>query len=1112
MSYIRNRVESHIILNVERIDFNERLQYGEFESAALENKLHGIITEGFERLKGFNHVNVCNYTNMIRIDGNSYLFVSEGYSLTLNRIFTSTSEQFLKINFANILNQVICGLQYLHSSGFSHGRLTLDCISISDEGLVKIGGYANNYVNNIVNYMFNKIKKDDEDEERVEENELRRNYIMNGFGIDDRNEFIECVKNSKYLYNLMFYMPPEVVFYNEKTVKSDLFWFNVDVWSLGICILLITSYIISENEFKVHTQHTHSEDKDCKIGSGFERLKKLFNLEVGENTMVVESYLFVLYLLVLINKMEKNNSQISTIGLNIHKIVTTQFKFLSDENESESIKLISKIFEKVKDKVINCKNNNTHSSNSGYEQLVVQKLVKEDMQSDLERVISCDEAISVLIELLSGENVLNNLIELKEKSSSSSVQHKKYFGNLSYLLSIANNCLIIENGQRPSALDLCLRHNILKLSQKNTYNLCDGEKDQYIEDKESQEQQQQEQEEFNYSWFTYKEKYEYATEVDSFSRHYTVELFKESQTIFSESKFFLSYVGLENILYYWTLMGNEVNNIVPFHIIKRVDSEEESRKRKISYRTLEYFKRYRVGKIFLGELITHVKLANLFPMIIEHQLRPSCVYARHQCFIYQLLRIRRFKRLLSNAVENRRQIYVEAMIDIPPLLRSQIWCNLLEVIYRPATKGCPLSTGYDFSPIPPELEKNLNFYNNDLLYSTTNLKKLLSSVKDLKRKIIHQQLPSSIYSFSIPLMLLYHDSSVYNAMLDKIFCKYLKDFYAPTGSFVNNYLSEFSTILNFFDPEISYHLRSIGAYADSYALPWFMSLFSENTTVDQLYMIWDSVLVQPKQYIKFLAVMIIHNIRERLLEITDARIAISFISCVVNSLNVPMLMYLTTHMYMTWFEVLSSKASAQKSSPLNEWLDQNGNCGKVNEVKSDTDGFNLEKNTFIFVSDEYPFERCFRLPIETFSNVFKDCIIIDVRSVESYNMGHIPNSIHINKLLSTLSDADKKTAPISIPIFNEKNTFTTNLDFKANSAYNQSIAILNGLRNNTRKPWLQVTTPDSSKIVLVAGDGYEEDNEMGHLRKLVFEYKLQHVCYYRINTEEWPKVLTLSKI
>ncbi|UKJ88215.2 hypothetical protein MACJ_000659 [Theileria orientalis] len=1109
MSHIRNRVESHIILNVERIDFNERLHYGEFESSASENKLHGIVTEGFERLKGLNHVNVCKYTNMIRIDGNSYLFVSEGYSLTLNRIFTSTSEQFLKMNFANIVNQIICGLQYLHSSGFSHGRLTLDCISISDEGLVKIGGYANNYVNSIVNYMYSKMEKDnDEDEGRAGGNQLRRNYIMNGFGIDDKNEFIECLKNSNYLYNLMLYMPPEVVFCNEKSVKSSLFWFNVDVWSLGICILLITSYIIWENEFKLHAQNTHSQDKDCKVGSGFQRLKKLFNLPVGENAMVVEPWLFVLYLLVLINKMENNNGQLSTIGLNINKIVTAQFKFLSDENESESIKLIGKLFGKVKGEVIKCQNNNTHNGNSVHEQLVVPTVLNEDAQSDLEKVISSEEAISILVELLTGEDVLNNLIKLKDKSDSSSVQQKKYVGNLNYLLSIANDCLIIENGQRPSAVDLCSRHSILKLSQNNAYNLCDRENDQDREDKERQERE----EEFNYSWFTYKEKYEYATQVDSFSQRYTVESFKESQTIFSESKFFLNYVGLENVLYYWTLLGNEVNNIVPFHIIKKVDSEEGSGKRKLSYRTLEYFKRYRVGKIFLGELITHVKLANLFPMILEHQLRPSCVYARHQCFIYQLLRIRRFKRLLTNAVENRRQIYVEAMIDIPPLLRSQIWCNLLEVIYRPATKGCPLTTGYDFSPVPPELEQNLNFYNNDLLYSTTNLKKLLSSVEDLKMKIIHQQLPSSIYSFAIPLILLYHDSSVYNTMLDRIFRKYLKDFYAPTGSFVNNYLSEFSTILNFFDPEISYHLRSIGAYADSYALPWFMSLFAENTTLDQLYMIWDSVLVQPKQYIKFLAVMIIHNIRERLLEMTDARIAISFISCVVDSLNVPMLMYLTTHMYTTWFEVLSSKASPQKSSPLNEWLDQNGNCGTVNEVKTDTEGFNLERNTFIFLSDEYPFERCFRISIETFSNVFKDCIIIDMRSVESYNMGHIPNSLHINKLLSSLSDTDKRTAPISIPIFNEKNAFATNLDFKANSAHNQSIGILNGLRNNTRKPWLQVTTAESSKIVLVAGDGYDEENEMGHLRKLVFEYKLQHVCYYRINTEEWPKVLTLSKI
>lgn len=99
-----------------------------------------------------------------------------------------------------------------------------------------------------------------------------------------------------------------------------------------------------------------------------------------------------------------------------------------------------------------------------------------------------------------------------------------------------------------------------------------------------------------------------------------------------------------------------------------------------------------------------------------------------------------------------------------------------------------------------------------------------------------------------------------------------------------------------------------------------------------------------------------------------------------------MLMYLTTHMFNTWSEVLNPKGSLNKSSPLNELLDQNCNFSSSN----DSDAFNLDKNTFIFVSEEYPFERCFKLSMETFSNVFKDCVIIDLRSLESYNMGHIP--------------------------------------------------------------------------------------------------------------------------
>lgn len=474
------------------------------------------------------------------MDGNSYLFVSEGYTLTLDRIFRSSKEPFLKLNFTNIVNQIICGLQYLHSSGFSHGRLTLDCLSISDDGCVKIGGYANNYVNNIVNYMCNKKSKDVSKIFKV--NGLGWNQFMNPFSLNGNDEFIDCLKNSNFLSNLMFYMPPEVVFFNRALERNTLFWFNVDIWSLGICILLIMSYIIEINQFRFSSGSLQSSEQSSKTKMYFQRLEKLFNLEAGENSSVVESFLFVLYLIVLINESE-SHSHLSTIGLDVYKIIKNKLKFLSDENESDELKLINRLFENVAHNRLNSKNVSDGTDN----QLIDSKF------NYSEKLLSYEDAILLSIQILTAGDVLRNLIELNRQTDDSNAEYKSFVNSLNYLLSLANECLIVDNTKRSSVVDLCTKHNVLKVAEKALN--CEDES--------------------NYSWFTYKDKLEYINRDDVFSQQYSIESITEAQTNLSESKFFLNYVSLENVLYYWMLLGNEVCNTTPFKFMKRVLSDDD---------------------------------------------------------------------------------------------------------------------------------------------------------------------------------------------------------------------------------------------------------------------------------------------------------------------------------------------------------------------------------------------------------------------------------------------------------------------------------------------------------------------------------------------------------
>eukprot|EP00375_Theileria_parva_P003660 XP_766345.1 hypothetical protein [Theileria parva strain Muguga] len=796
MSFIKNQLDSHIILNVERIDFNVKIKNA--------NQFHGIIAEAFEHLKGLDHLNICKYINMLRLEGNTYLLFSEGYSLTLSEIFNTHCEEYIKSNFYTIVNQILFGLQYLHSSGFYHGRFSLDSVCVSDEGLVKISGYGTNYLNKVVSYMIRQENK--ESNHSYDDNGSYQNYVMNPFNKDDKNYLMDYVINSPYLINLLPYMPPELIFFHNSEPKGHLFWFNVDIWALGICVLFIISYVVSSSGlYNVSDTSTVNDEQNnkgmfikimkiisgnfntnennsiCKRGPYFENLRKLFNSDESKSEFV-ESFFFVTYLLILINKFESTDP-ISALGLDIVKILNDKFKLLIKENEPlGDVGVVSQIFNNV----------STNYSDSNNTERVEEEIDHDKVKVQPDCLV--EAALSLSIGILTGREVLRNLISFNQKTFSKNSNSESVLRDLNYLLSLVNDCLVITNHKRPPIIELITKNNILKMPPRILSST-----------------------EIKYSWFTYREKTEDSQSISDFSVPYSVELLKDCRLNLSESGFFISQVGLENVLYYWTLLGNDPQNTIPFEYKNRINTSDEEDTFKQSNseansktRTLEYFRRYKVGKVFLGELINHVKLAHLFPMVIEHQLRPTCVYARQHCFIYQILRIRRFKRLLNNPVENKRQVFAEAIIDIPPPLRKQIWCNLLDVVYRPAKKDCPINSNYKFEALPSDMEQNLNFYNNDLLYSTTNLNNLLSSIEDLKRKIIHQQVPNSIYSFAIPLLLLYHNSKVYSTVLDKMFSKYLKEFYSPTGSFVNNYLSEFSTILNFFDPEVSYHLRTIG--------------------------------------------------------------------------------------------------------------------------------------------------------------------------------------------------------------------------------------------------------------------------------------------------------------
>ncbi|EKX73911.1 conserved hypothetical protein [Theileria equi strain WA] len=940
-------LDSQITLNVERFFFGKHESlYPGTHLTEKTTDIRGVVSDGFQYLKSLSHVNVCSYVDMLRSDDNNYVFLSEGYSLTLGDVLEriekskwSKSDVYGSIELVGIINQIISGVQYLHSSGIAHGALTLENILVTPDGYVKIWGYAKPYLSGLISRFLRKCN----DSEPMD------------VGIDELSSL------------QLFYTPPEVIL--DCKLEAN---FKVDVWSLGICILTILSHFLHVTASIPVTGHRDvaeiSKEKATDLKNAFVVLSSLLYVFGSEYS-------------------DEFKGNVSAIGLNIAKMVKNTFPTPNDE----------------------------------------QSALETICRASSEHVDSVMNYLVNLIDWITGKRIFD-ILDLEPGNGSSNYSKELY------ILGICYDCLIIDPSERPSSLDIALRYDIIKHKIPH----CTK----------------------SFPRFAWSISDKYTDFISDCSNHEMCR--RKYVTCPNTSEYLNLDVGMDDIFYYWKLIGNDPLNLVQSLQMPPLSClvDENGAIQEGPFFKLEAArKEYTLDRFGLGELFTHIKVASLFPMVLEHQLRPSCGYARQHSFIYQWFRIYRFRKLLDSF--NKEKIIAEAKIDIPPLLRKFIWCAILDIEYK--NEPC---VAVAKSRLVSEIEKVAVFYSNDILRSKKSLSEIASAIEYIENK--YAKLTSCFYSFCIPLFLLYHDATtVFREILETIFCKYLKDFYVPSGSFVSTFLAEFTTLLNFFDPKVASHLRSIGAYADSYALPWFMTLFAENLSVHQLYIIMDAVVLRPRSFVKYLAVATVHCMRENVLGLASSHAFTSFISCAMETINMPMLVNLAISLYNRWNEILT--------------------LGK-DEASSQS----LDRGTFTFIMEEFPFERCFRLPLDAFSSVLNNCILVDLRPLESYNFGSIPNSIHVDVLLNILSDS-----------VSTGNKFTGK---HANAKLN---AAIKELQDKTNLLWLHKS---SSFIIIAAGDGYDLEEEMLYIQRLTFEFNIRHLCYYRINADEWPRVLTLAKI
>ena len=76
----------------------------------------------------------------------------------------------------------------------------------------------------------------------------------------------------------------------------------------------------------------------------------------------------------------------------------------------------------------------------------------------------------------------------------------------------------------------------------------------------------------------------------------------------------------------------------------------------------------------------------------------------------------------------------------------------------------------------------------------------------------------------------------------------------------------FRYLISFHDPELAYHLHSIGLGPEFYAISWFMTLFAHVFALDKIYLLWDHILTSTEFFFMYIALSILFQLRDQLLE------------------------------------------------------------------------------------------------------------------------------------------------------------------------------------------------------------------------------------------------------
>ncbi|XP_048467290.1 TBC domain-containing protein kinase-like protein [Rhincodon typus] len=135
--------------------------------------------------------------------------------------------------------------------------------------------------------------------------------------------------------------------------------------------------------------------------------------------------------------------------------------------------------------------------------------------------------------------------------------------------------------------------------------------------------------------------------------------------------------------------------------------------------------------------------------------------------------------------------------------------------------------------------------------------------------VSHQELVywQGLDSLCAPFLYLnFNNEALAYACMSAFIPKYLYNFFLKDNSHViQEYLTVFSQMIAFHDPELSNHLNEIGFIPDLYAIPWFLTMFTHVFPLHKIFHLWDTLLLGNSSFPFCIGVAILQQLRDRLL-------------------------------------------------------------------------------------------------------------------------------------------------------------------------------------------------------------------------------------------------------